>query len=177
MFDNIKQCFIVVLILNICIHVTLMILSIFSNTLFPSNYRFMMNLKLFIVMGVSWIVELIPSIIQNIPKVYEYSVDFINLLQGVLVFIIFVCKRKVLIAFQKRLGKIRRHFYFVCETKSYDFPIGIQGKFKGFGMGTSSSNNTHATSLDYSVRSNGNQIKKVESTSTISAINMNVLKS
>lgn len=62
-------------------------------------------------MGVSWIVELIPGIYRNIPEVYEYPVDIINLFQGFLIFFIFVFKRKVLLAFQKKLGKNLLEFH------------------------------------------------------------------
>lgn len=64
----------------------------------------MMNLKLFIVMGVSWLLEIFASLF-NEHSIWWSIADFFNLMQGVLVFFIFVFKRNVLVAFQKKLGK------------------------------------------------------------------------
>lgn len=62
-----------------------------------------MNVKLFIVMGVNWSFEIIATILQE-PEELWYIVDWFNILQGVLVFFIFVCKSKVWEAIKKRLG-------------------------------------------------------------------------
>jgi hypothetical protein len=64
----------------------------------------MMNLKLFVVMGVSWLLEIFASLF-NEQSIWWSISDFFNLMQGVLVFFIFVFKRKVLVAFQQKLGK------------------------------------------------------------------------
>lgn len=71
-----------------------------------------MNLKLFIVMGISWLLEIMATLMHNRPM-WWYVSDTFNLLQGVLVFFIFVFKRKVLVAFQKKLGK----FKLCCSLK------------------------------------------------------------
>lgn len=65
-----------------------------------------MNLKLFIVMGISWLLEIVATLLDKNP-VWWYASDGFNLLQGVLVFFIFVFKKRVLIAFQKKLGKLK----------------------------------------------------------------------
>jgi len=67
-----------------------------------------MNLKLFIVMGISWLLEILATIFNKNP-IWWYAADGFNLLQGVLIFFIFVFKRSVLVAFQKKLGKLRQH--------------------------------------------------------------------
>jgi len=65
----------------------------------------MLNLKLFIVMGISWLLEITATIFYTKSTWWTIS-DVFNLLQGVLIFLIFVFKRKVLVAFQKKLGKL-----------------------------------------------------------------------
>lgn len=70
--------------------------------------RFLMNLKLFIVMGISWLLEIFATLFDDKPMLWYVS-DGFNLLQGVLVFFIFVFKRSVLVAFQKKLGKLKHH--------------------------------------------------------------------
>lgn len=57
--------------------------------------RLKIYLKLFIVMGVCWILEFV-SWASGTSKVYWYFTDTINLLHGVFIFLIFAAKRKVL---------------------------------------------------------------------------------
>lgn len=66
--------------------------------------RFLMNLKLFVVMGISWLLEIVDTLIEN-QQFWGYVSDAFNLLQGVLVFLIFVFKKKVFVSLQKKLGK------------------------------------------------------------------------
>jgi G protein-coupled receptor Mth (Methuselah protein) len=63
-----------------------------------------MNLKLFIVMGISWLLEIVDTLLNN-QQFWGYVSDGFNLLQGVLVFLIFVFKKKVFVSLQKKLGK------------------------------------------------------------------------
>lgn len=63
-----------------------------------------MNVKLFVVMGVSWIIEIITTLTEL--NGFWRILDIFNILQGVLVFFIFVFKRKVLYAFQQKLGNL-----------------------------------------------------------------------
>lgn len=56
--------------------------------------RLNLYLKLFIVMGVNWIMEII-SWAAGGPEYFWYVTDLGNILQGVLIFIIFVWKQKV----------------------------------------------------------------------------------
>ncbi|KAL7044183.1 hypothetical protein ACKWTF_001819 [Chironomus riparius] len=64
---------------------------------------FMMNVKLFCVMGVSWFLEIVATVYKQNSLWWSIS-DTFNCLQGVLVFLIFVFKKKVLVAFRKKLG-------------------------------------------------------------------------
>jgi hypothetical protein len=141
----------------------------------------MMNTKLFIVMGILWLLELIPSLYHDISPIYSYVVDICNLMQGVLVFLIFVFKRKVLISFQKKLGKIHRNYNYrihlrLCQTQRYDFPIGKDTKKLRIGTsGGTTSMNTNVTSMDDSMKKDG-RTSKANSLSTVSTIRMTNLK-
>lgn len=74
---------------------------------FADKARMLMNLKLFSVMGISWVLELITSFYKE-PKELWYVTDFVNVMQGVFVFLIFVFKRNVLTAVNKRLGIVTK---------------------------------------------------------------------
>jgi hypothetical protein len=77
--------------------------------------RLNLYLKLFIVMGVNWIMEVI-SWAAGGPEYLWYFTDLGNILQGVLIFIIFVCKQKV-----RRI--LVRKFCPQCANRSgYRFP-------------------------------------------------------
>lgn len=60
-------------------------------------------MKLFIVMGVSWTLEVLATVFTSPAELWYFS-DAFNILQGLLVFLIFVFKRKVWIAVRERLG-------------------------------------------------------------------------
>lgn len=60
-------------------------------------------MKLFVVMGVSWFLELLATFFNAQPELWYIS-DGFNTLQGVLIFFIFVFKRTVLQAIKVRLG-------------------------------------------------------------------------
>lgn len=91
---------------HVCRYVANLI-ALFLFFLLPSQYRFIMNIKLFSVMGISWLLEII-STLYNQDSMWWYISDVFNCLQGVLVFFVFVFKRKVLVAFQKKLGKQKK---------------------------------------------------------------------
>lgn len=64
----------------------------------------MLYLKLFIVMGVNWLAEIISwSIGTQASEFLWYVTDIGNALQGVLIFFIFVCKKRVLTLLNKKL--------------------------------------------------------------------------
>ncbi|XP_036141820.1 G-protein coupled receptor Mth2-like isoform X1 [Monomorium pharaonis] len=72
--------------------------------------RFIMNIKLFVVMGMSWICEVLSFFLikyldyEYWHHVFFYTSDVFNCLQGLLIFILFVLKRRVYQALRKRLG-------------------------------------------------------------------------
>ena len=56
--------------------------------------RFSLYLRLFIVMGVTWLAEVI-SFALNLPEEYSYVTDVLNSLHGFFIFFLFVWKPKV----------------------------------------------------------------------------------
>ncbi|XP_024885510.1 G-protein coupled receptor Mth2-like [Temnothorax curvispinosus] len=72
--------------------------------------RFVMNVKLFIVMGMSWICEVVSFFLikyvdyEQWHHVFFYTSDVFNCLQGLLIFILFVLKSRVYQALRRRLG-------------------------------------------------------------------------
>ncbi|XP_015189497.1 PREDICTED: G-protein coupled receptor Mth2 [Polistes dominula] len=72
--------------------------------------RLMMNIKLFIVMGISWILEIISYFMNKYARDWKWREDFFyfsdlyNCLQGLAIFVLFVLKKRVYYALRKRLG-------------------------------------------------------------------------
>ncbi|XP_076658800.1 putative G-protein coupled receptor Mth-like 12 [Halictus rubicundus] len=71
--------------------------------------KLIMNVKLFIVMGITWIAEIASSLLNTYSayqwkEIVFYWSDAINCLHGVLIFILFVLKPRVYYALKKRLG-------------------------------------------------------------------------
>lgn len=64
--------------------------------------RFNLYLKLFIVMGINWVMELVSYAVGG-PKYIWYLTDIGNTLQGILIFVIFVCKRRILRLLNQKL--------------------------------------------------------------------------
>lgn len=62
-----------------------------------------MNAKLFVVMGVTWTMEIVSSFVTEPPWIW-YLADAANALQGALIFCIFVLKSKVIRKLSHRLG-------------------------------------------------------------------------
>ncbi|XP_076225665.1 G-protein coupled receptor Mth2 isoform X2 [Nomia melanderi] len=65
---------------------------------------FSLYLKLFIVMGISWSMEIISWLFNNSPRFIWYLTDLTNTLQGVLIFLIFVWKDKIRRLLLKKFG-------------------------------------------------------------------------
>ena len=65
--------------------------------------RLIMNAKLFVVMGVTWTLEIVSSFVTE-PRWIWYLADAANALEGALIFCIFVLKRKVIRKLAHRLG-------------------------------------------------------------------------
>ncbi|CAH2095968.1 unnamed protein product [Euphydryas editha] len=72
--------------------------------------RFLLYIKLFIVMGINWLLEVISALYPKGDYIWRF-VDSYNVLIGLIVFIIFVCKRKILSLMKKRIkdGIIERN--------------------------------------------------------------------
>ncbi|KAL6432144.1 hypothetical protein ACFW04_006689 [Cataglyphis niger] len=72
--------------------------------------RFVMNIKLFIVMGISWSCEVMSFFMKKyLNYIYWhytlfYASDVFNCLQGLSIFILFVLKSRVYLALRRRLG-------------------------------------------------------------------------
>ncbi|XP_017760199.1 PREDICTED: G-protein coupled receptor Mth-like [Eufriesea mexicana] len=74
-----------------------------------NKIKFIMNVKLFVVMGIFWVTEIIASFIKEYTDYryvdeVSYVPDVLNSLQGVMIFILFVVKHRVHQALRKRLG-------------------------------------------------------------------------
>ncbi|XP_036150895.1 G-protein coupled receptor Mth2-like isoform X2 [Monomorium pharaonis] len=71
-----------------------------------NKQRFNMYLKLSIVMGISWIWEVItwPFDEDDLPKAITYFFNIINFSQGLIIFITFVCTKRIKRLLLKRFG-------------------------------------------------------------------------
>lgn len=65
---------------------------------------FNLYLKLFIVMGISWSMEIVSWLFDSVPQYVWYLTDLINVQQGLIIFIIFVWKKKIKRLLLKRFG-------------------------------------------------------------------------
>lgn len=70
---------------------------------FADKARLLMNLKLFSVMGITWLLELLTTIFRE-PAELWWLTDAFNVMQGLFVFLIFVFKRNVLTSIKQRFG-------------------------------------------------------------------------
>ena len=72
-----------------------------------------MNFKLFMVMGLTWTMDNIASYVEGIqeaPKWTEtvfYITDTINFMQGIVIFVLFICKRAIYLSILKRLRLLK----------------------------------------------------------------------
>lgn len=74
----------------------------------PQETRAKMIWKMFLVMGIAWVLELITSVFKDEFILWLFA-DFYNFLHGLFVFFIFVCKRAVFWDIKMRVrGWIRR---------------------------------------------------------------------
>lgn len=77
--------------------------------------------KLFALMGLTWIFDVLSWIIDS-PPYYWYLTDAINASRGLFIFLIFCCKKKVLLSFFNTCfnisGKLRRNTESNTSTKT-----------------------------------------------------------
>uniref|UniRef100_V9IJL3 G-protein coupled receptor Mth2 n=2 Tax=Apis cerana TaxID=7461 RepID=V9IJL3_APICE len=90
--------------------------------------KFIMNVKLFIVMGISWMGEIVSALTENYApfkhhKRFFYPMDILNCLQGLLIFILFVVKRRVHQALKKRLFDEKKKFDRVTPSLQDPFKM------------------------------------------------------
>ncbi|XP_067621596.1 G-protein coupled receptor Mth2 isoform X2 [Eurosta solidaginis] len=72
---------------------------------FMDKTRFAMNTKLFIVMGITWFLELLSIVLYDRKKMFFWVIsDSFNVLLGVFVFFIFVFKKRIWHAILVKLG-------------------------------------------------------------------------
>ncbi|KYQ54879.1 G-protein coupled receptor Mth2 [Trachymyrmex zeteki] len=91
-----------------------------------NKQRFNMYLKLFVVMGITWVLEIMSWIdigANIVSQFIWYPADIINALQGLTIFIIFVCRKKTL------LTLLNRFDWKICDP----FKIPISDSRKEFG--------------------------------------------
>ncbi|XP_046623237.1 G-protein coupled receptor Mth2-like [Neodiprion virginianus] len=67
---------------------------------------FSLYVKLFVVMGICWSTEVISGIWEE-PRYIWYVTDMVNALQGILIFVIFVCKKKICRSLKQRYNSLR----------------------------------------------------------------------
>lgn len=80
--------------------------KVLRGNFFVNKAQFMMNTKLFVVMGITWVLELLSACFYNRNRVFLWIIsDSFNVLLGVLVFLIFVFKRRVWEEILQKLGK------------------------------------------------------------------------
>ncbi|KAG5321077.1 MTH2 protein, partial [Pseudoatta argentina] len=79
---------------------------------------FNLYLKLFIVMGINWSMEIISWLFKSAPPYIWYLTDLTNTLQGLIIFIIFVWKKKIKRLLLKRFGYQDRDFFSRNSTRS-----------------------------------------------------------
>ncbi|XP_062525811.1 G-protein coupled receptor Mth2 isoform X9 [Bombyx mori] len=68
--------------------------------------RLLLYIKLLAVMGVSWILEVVSAIYPEAEDIWKFT-DAYNVLIGLIIFIIFVCKRKIFRLIKKRYKQLR----------------------------------------------------------------------
>ncbi len=130
--------------------------------------KYMMNIKLFIVMGVTWLLEILATLYQDMEQLWYFS-DIFNILQGVLVFVIFVCKAKVWEAIKQRLG-INKLLTYCFKPKLMKLLFHLS---KNVGRAPKNSKRPTTVTTQLSVTSNG-KLGKSSSTSTLSTSNTNL---
>lgn len=79
------------------------------------RHRFMVYLKLSIVMGINWVLEVVSS---QLPELQIFKVsDLYNVMVGLFIFLIFVFKKKILRKLMKKLPNKKR---WAPASKSYE---------------------------------------------------------
>ncbi|XP_073956039.1 G-protein coupled receptor Mth2-like isoform X2 [Choristoneura fumiferana] len=79
--------------------------------------RFLLYLKLFTVMGINWILEVVSALYPQANNVWRF-VDAYNVMIGFFIFVIFVCKKKIIRLMKKRYHQLCGHPMSRTQTTS-----------------------------------------------------------
>ncbi|CAB3261695.1 unnamed protein product [Arctia plantaginis] len=79
--------------------------------------RFLLYIKLFLVMGVNWILEVVSYFYPEADYIWKFT-DAYNVLVGLIIFIIFVCKVKTLKMIRHRIKNCQRSNANIGEMKA-----------------------------------------------------------
>jgi len=69
-----------------------------------------MILKLFIVMGLSWLMDILTTVFEQ-KALWSFVWDLLNLLQGVFIFLIFVFKQNILDSIRAKFSKLINYLW------------------------------------------------------------------
>lgn len=110
-------------------------------------FRLILYAKLFLLMGLTWVTEIVSWAFGG-PDYYWYFSDTINLLRAVFIFILFICKKPVLLSLKRKLtGESISFFNKTGSSKSTTDVISIttSGRDSRFRSSTSSSSKRRDT--------------------------------
>ncbi|XP_073956041.1 G-protein coupled receptor Mth2-like [Choristoneura fumiferana] len=79
--------------------------------------RFLLYVKLFTIMGINWILEIFSALYPQADNVWRFT-DAYNTMTGFYIFVIFVCKKKILCLIKKRYHQLRGHSMSGTQTTS-----------------------------------------------------------
>ncbi|XP_011698561.1 PREDICTED: probable G-protein coupled receptor Mth-like 2 [Wasmannia auropunctata] len=127
-----------------------------SESRFYNNHKrkFTMYLKLFVVMGLSWSMGIILWLINasNTISGMIWSISFtIDILQGVFIFILYVCKKKILRLLLKRFGWQSRSSFLSTVLSSNQ-----SRTFSNTSHLSSLSESVHMQNINFSVKQKSN---------------------
>ncbi|KAI4481522.1 hypothetical protein M0802_013981 [Mischocyttarus mexicanus] len=83
------------------------------------TFGFNLYVKLFIVMGITWITEIMSTLSKGSPDFIWYITDMVNTLQGLIIFVTLVCKEKIKRLLLKKLGYKNSKFFSRSFTRSF----------------------------------------------------------
>ncbi|KAJ0176470.1 hypothetical protein K1T71_007649 [Dendrolimus kikuchii] len=83
-----------------------------------NQYKFKMYLRLFLVMGISWILDIIQQTIE-VPSWFHITVDTYHSLSGIFIFYIFIINKSIFRRLEKKLGiKLPGNYQSTKNTNS-----------------------------------------------------------
>lgn len=75
-----------------------------------TTFRFKLYLRLSIVAGMSWVMEVVSFLLPSEKDFFQIS-DIFNALQGVFIFVLFVIRRRVFCLIRERFGSFNFRLY------------------------------------------------------------------